>query len=110
MDCACTLSHCEGGAVPVKALDLATDATHDTSLMRDHGLHREGFDVLGAAFPVSHVVVLVDAHGLARIGARYERVLVGAVDDGLLVEVTRVGLLRGDEARADPDALRAQRQ
>ena len=54
--------------------------------------------------------VLEHAHRLARIGARDDRVLVGRVDDDLLVEAAGMRLGRGDEARAHPHALRAERQ
>ena len=73
-------------------------------------LGRERLQLLGVLLEVLRPVVAHDAARLAREALGDHGAVLGEPDQRLLVAVDRAGLGRGDEARADPDAVGAERE
>ena len=83
---------------------------HGTVPVGDGQLLGELLELVGVGVVVVGVGVAHDPHRLARVGAAHRRLVLAAGEERVLVPEDAARLGRGDEARADPDAVGPERE
>ena len=97
-------------ARPASKPSASAVANSSTPSRGERHLLREAADVIGPVVPIVDPRVADHTHRLARVRAGDRRVRRADLGDALLVALVGARLLRGDEARAHPYALRPERE
>ena len=110
LDAAAALTGGEAVVVRVAFGHFREQESHQALPVHELGLVRKRLDVLRVLFPLLGRRVTQGPQGFARPAAGNDRVAFARLDDGILVDLGRAGLLRGDKPRADPYAFAAEGQ